>query len=246
MKLFTLTALALCLSLTAISQPTITGKTYKSRPLLKERYANIDESPYLFAEPVKAIAINKEEDIRHEYLLNFNGHQGTFEFEDRGNWFVLDETYYDVIEIADFKPGADYPDSEYASTSMTFVRGLDSENPNDHQIVLFADEELAIYKIFNANHQEYTTNDPYRGLVTNELFIPEFSYYYEKDGKKTEFKLKKKDVLEAISDSQVETFVQKNKLKLKDERELIQVLNYLAEIKVSSDLAAPVVASNQK
>lgn len=241
MKLLTLFTLAVCISLTALGQSETIRGISNAYALEENRYEGIQGDPFLFAAPVEAIAVNKAKGLTDKYMINYNGHTGQIEFHLNGEIYELDQSYYDEITVASFEPGEDYPE-KYAPEGLKFVKGLDKSNPDKHQILLYANAEISFYKEFNVRYSERKINDPSRGIITKELFYPSFQYKTVRDGKVENLKLKKENILEVIDNKQVADFAGKNKLKLKDEKELMQVLNYYAEINTTDEPSSDAVA----
>lgn len=72
---------------------------------------------------------------------------------------------------------------------------------------------------------ELFENAPTYGSAVNETsFVRKKRYYIYKDGKMHPVRLKKKDILDVLNDKAAEAYVAKNKLKLKKEEEVIQLM----------------------
>ena len=97
-------------------------------------------------------------------------------------------------------------------------------------MLIYADEDMVIYKKFDARITSRSINDPSRGAVKITQFAPGFDYFMTKDGETTEIKLNKKKILAQLNNADVASYVKKNKLKLDNESDLKSVLDYYAQI----------------
>ncbi len=243
MKTLIAFTLALCCVLTTYGQSDAILAVVNQNALDENRYEGINKSPYLFKDFVTAKAYNLKKDETEEYKVNYNGYTQEFEFQYKGEVIELDQSYYDVIEIASYIPSGDYSD-KYVSETIKFVKGLDPKNPAKHQILVFENKELKVYKAFDTRLSTRETNDPARGVVKTQTFNPRFTYSLMKDGKSNVIGLSKKKVLAALNEGQLETFVKKNKIKLDSEKSLLRVLAYYHDVTVKEAPTSDAIAAS--
>ncbi|MFY0685630.1 MAG: hypothetical protein JXQ90_00620 [Cyclobacteriaceae bacterium] len=202
------------------------------------RYENIEKSPYLFADFVSAKALING--IPEEIELNYNGYTKSFEFAQNGKLKKLVVAPYEQIIVDDFEASSDYSD-KYASEEVEFVKGFDSNRPRDLQLAVYSGEGVRVYKKFvvELSKREYT--DPVKGRISKEFFVPRFHYYYITDGKTKPLNLGKKKVLAELNDKKIEQYVKKNKLKLDNESDLVNLMAYYDQMLIT---ASEAVAAN--
>ncbi len=240
MKLFTILCAAVCISTSAIAQNLLMGQ----HAIDESRYEGIERGPYLFQEFAKGVATNTEKGETVEYLLNYNGHSKEFEFMYKDVKSEMDAAYYDVIEVANYTPSEHY-DNKYATPTIKFVRGLDPKAPKAFSIVVYEDDNVTLYKSFKADISEREFNDPSKGLVQIQSFNPDFRYFVKTDGKTKVVGLNKKKVANGLAHSKIESYIKKNKLKVKTEDELVQVVTYYSELKsLEAGNTSPVASAN--
>jgi hypothetical protein len=179
----------------------------------EDRYQDIEKSPYLFAEFVPAKVYDKSKNKTDNYVINYNGYTEDFEFMHNGKIYALDTRRYDVVEVEKYTPNPDYS-VKFASTSAKFVKGLDAKNKSKFQILIFANEDMTVFKRYNAKLTETKSTDSGRGIVNHKFFSTFFSYYTVQDGSQNMLRLNKKKILSTLNNTKVEEYAKKNKLKL--------------------------------
>lgn len=205
------------------------------------RYDGKEKNPYLFKEFAKATATNSKKGETVEYLINYNGHTKEFEFIHKGVKSEMDARYYDVIEVSDYTP-SDYYAAKYVTPTLKFVKGINPKSPKTFGIVVYEDENLTLYKDFFAKISKKEFQDPARGVVTVETFMPNFNYFVKMgDGNKM-VGFNKKKLLSALDHAKVESFVKKNKLKIKNETELVQVIQHYSELTAAESSTSGAIA----
>lgn len=235
----TLTALCAILFVVGISygQDVVVGQ----QSIDENRYEGKEKDPYLFKEFAKAKAINTKKGESVEYLINYNGYSNEFEFIHKGVQSEMDAAYYDVIEVANYTPSEHY-NEKYASASIKFVKGIHAKSPRDFQIVIYEDENLVLYKKFNSKISTKEYNDPARGMVKLESFLPSFNYYVKIGDASKSIGFNKKKLLSTLDHAKVEAFMKKNKIKIKNEAELIKVVAYYAELQAAESSTSDPIA----
>ncbi len=226
MKSFIIYCAALCLATFSFAQKNI---VMGQAAIDDSRYEGKEKSPYLFQEFATAKATNSKKGETVEYLINYNGHTKEFEFMHKGVKSAMDADYYDVIEVADYTPSEHYP-AKFASSSIKFMKGLNPKRPKSFSLVVYEDDNLVLFKDFVATISKKEFNDPARGVVNIEAFSPRFNYYLQVGGETKSVGLNKKKVLSALNNSKVESYAKKNKIKLKNEAELVKLVGYYAEL----------------
>ncbi len=236
MKSFIIYCIALCLVTVSFGQKNI---VMGQQSIDDSRYDGKEKSPYLFQEFATAKATNFKKGKTVEYLLNYNGHTKEFEFIHEDVKSAMDAGYYDVIEVSDYTPSEHYP-AKFASASIKFMKGLDPKSPKSFSLVVYEDDNLVLFKKFTAKINKKEFNDPARGVVNIETFSPTFNYYLQVGDETKSVGLNKKKVLSTLNSSKVDSYVKKNKIKLKSEDELVKLITYYAELKAaeSASIAA--------
>lgn len=232
--------IALCLATTLFAQKSI---VMGQQAIDDSRYDGKEKSPYLFQEFATAKAYNSKKGESVEYLLNYNGHTNEFEFMHKGVKSAMDADYYDVIEVNNYTPSEHYSE-KFASTGIKFMKGLDPKSPKSFSLVVYEDENMVLFKKFTARISKKEFNDPARGIVNIETFMPSFNYYLQEGSDVQSVGLNKKKVLSALDHSKVETYVKKNKIKLKSEAELVKLVGYYAELKAAESSTSIAAANN--
>lgn len=226
MKSFIIYCAALCLATFSFAQKNI---VMGQEAIDDSRYEGKQKDPYLFQEFASAKATNSKKGETVEYLINYNGYSKEFEFIHEGVKSAMDADYYDVIELTDYTPSEHYP-SKFASANIKFMKGLNPKKPKSFSLVVYEDDNLVLFKDFVVTISEKEFNDPARGMVNIETFNPRFSYYLQVGGETRSVGLNKKKVLAALNNGKVESYVKKNKIKLKNEAELVKLVGYYAEL----------------
>lgn len=226
MKSFIIYCIALCVATFSFAQKSIVmGQT----AIDDSRYEGKEKNPYLFQEFATAKATNLKNGKTVEYLINYNGHSKEFEFIHKDVKSEMDAGYYDVIEVTDYIPSEHYP-AKFASSTIKFMKGLNPKKPKSFSLVVYEDENIVLFKDFVATINKKEFNDPARGVVNIETFSPRFNYYLQVGDETKSVGMNKKKVLSALDHSKVESYVKKNKIKLKNEAELVQLISYYAEL----------------
>lgn len=226
MKSFIIYCIALCITTFSFAQKNI---VMGQQAIDDSRYEGKEKNPYLFQEFATAKATNSKKGESIEYLINYNGHSKEFEFIYKDVKSAMDADYYDVIEVSNYTPSEHYP-AKFASPTIKFMKGLDPKSPKSFSLVVYEDDNLVLFKKFVATINKKEFNDPARGVVNIESFSPKFNYYLQVGDDTKSVGLNKKKVLSALNSSKVESYVKKNKIKLKSEAELVKLITYYAEL----------------
>ncbi len=226
MKSFTMYCIALCFATFSFAQKSM---VMGQEAIDDSRYDGKEKNPYLFQEFATAKATNAKKGETVEYLINYNGHSKEFEFIHKDVKSAMDASYYDVIEVSDYTPSEHYP-AKFASSTIKFKKGLNPKKPKSFSLVVYEDDNLVLFKNFVATINKKEFNDPARGIVNIESFAPRFNYYLQVGDDTKSVGMNKKKVLAALNHSKVESYVKKNKIKLKNEAELVQLITYYAEL----------------
>ena len=226
MKSFIIYGIALCVATVTFAQKSI---VMGQAAIDDSRYEGKEKNPYLFKEFATAKATHLKKGETVEYLINYNGYSKEFEFIHKDVKSAMDAGYYDVIEVTDYIPSEHYP-AKFVSSGIKFRKGLDPKQPKSFSMVIYEDDNLVLFKNFVATINKKEFNDPARGIVNVETFAPRFNYYLQVGDETMSVGLNKKKVLSALNHSKVESYVKKNKIKLKNEAELVQLIGYYAEL----------------
>ncbi len=245
MKIITALMLTLCCVLVSFAQaPAEKDKSVvmvvNQNAIDENRYEGIEKTPYLFQEFAKAKAYNKGKNETEEYVINYNGNSKEFEFIFNDIKSEMDAAYYDVIEVENSIPSKHYKD-KYTSGKVTFVKGIDPSDPRRLDMLVYSDETIVIFKKFSAKKFKRTMSSGEKV----EAFVPKFDYFMIKDGKKSLFRMSKKNILATLDNAEVEKFAKKNKLKLDSESDLKEVLAYYNKVTLGDKPSSDAVAANK-
>ena len=244
MKTLSALAIAMCCAIVAQGQakePIF--EVVNQNGIDENRYEGIEKNPYLFKEFASAEAHNKAKDEIEAYTLNFNGYTGEFEFIYQDKTIELDQNYYDEIVVTSCVRGEDVPE-KYNFESARFVKGLNPEAPGKFQMEVFSNKEIQVFKTFEARLSSREITDPARGVVKMETFSPGMDYFMVKDGKVHNIGLNKKKLIAVLNAPAVESFMKKNKIKVKTEQELTRVLDFYHNLTVPETPDSEVVAAS--
>ncbi|MEM9325970.1 MAG: hypothetical protein AAGA85_09950 [Bacteroidota bacterium] len=232
MKSFILYCTAIFLTTMTFAQGMVDPK-----PVEENRYEGKEQDPYLFQDFAKAVATKFKTGETEEYLLNYNGYTNAFEIMHDGKLCEMNATYFDVIEVAEYTPSKSYSD-KFVSPSLKFVKGVNASAPRKFSVVIVEDESATLYKDFAVKISTREMNDPIRGVVERESFSPSFHYYIKLGDETKPIGLGKQKVVNQLADDKVSSYMKKNKLKIKTEKELVQVVAYYAGLQGAAPLAS--------
>lgn len=194
-----------------------------SKTVDDRRYDDIKGSPFLFKNPVKARVIRNDANIIDDVMLNYNGYTRNFEIASGDAMIELDRSWYLRVEI----PAADNPEvaDEIIGDKLIFQRGIAAKFNDQFTMLLYVGDDLFLIKDFNVEKRTNTVQDVGK-TVEFEKFTPRRHYYIKRRGKLNQIRLKKKSLIDALDNPEVEKYIKSNKLRCDSEEEVIQVLEF--------------------
>ena len=200
-----------------------------NKPIDESRYEDIKRSPYLFDDFVEAILIDTKARNTVRAKVNYNGYEKEFEFESEGKKYFLDATYYAKISMKNGVLNGAYQDKYMSGDSTVFIKGINPNNHEAHQIALLMSDGLNIIKSYEVDVVERKVEDVGRTIV-RKYFAPKFYYFSVKQGQIDQFKLNKKGIQETFNSKAVNDYIKNEKLKLTTDAELMQVIRYFQSL----------------
>jgi hypothetical protein len=174
---------------------------------------NVQGSPYLTDEFVRG-TVYSEGEKPYPAMMRYNAYQDEMQVQGSGGITTLFKRDYvwavlggETFRIESYEAGSGERQGYFVELNPGKARLLKRYRRE------FREGEAAV--------SSYSQGQPPR-------FDEEITYYLAREGSPAkEIKLRKKDVLGALSSPEAEAFVQENKLKLKSEEEVIQLLNHV-------------------
>lgn len=191
-------------------------------PIDPQRYKDIKGSPMLFNDWKTATLYDKKGEEYATIELNYNGF--THEIEAKKNdteSIVLDASEFSRIEIVD---------AEAPNGKIVFKKGFLPSSKKHFGEVVFESDKRTIAKHFRVKEAKTVINDVGQ---TRELksFARSTDYYIVQNGKSSILKTKKKSLLKDLGNAkQLESFIKKEKINLKSDKDLNKFFAYYETI----------------
>jgi hypothetical protein len=214
-KLISLIAISVLLNHTSLAQKgeTLYSTEDKTRHIDHSEYKDIKGSPYLFEEWYTAKVIGMDGTYTEYLKMNFNGLTHQLEIlEDGKTQVLIENTYLKAI----FNDGT----NEY-----TFMAGIHPDLGRDKICIPFDGQEIKFIKDFKVRIEESVMQTPGAATVF-EKFARSTDYYIMKRGNLIKINLRKKSILKALDNKEVDLYVKNENLKMNSENDLIKVLQY--------------------
>ena len=195
-----------------------------SQKIDPSRYHDVKGSAYFFDEFVLGDIISNEFHTFKDMRLNYNGHTHDFEVTRKDEFIRLDRRLYLRIEIhADQNPAHS---NLFQGEKLIFQRGLHSKFYNRFVILLLQGKRIHLVKDFNVLLSESQIQSAGQSDAVKR-FSAKHQYYLLKDGEAIALKLKRKKILDAMShQKELEQYLNRHKLKLGVEEDLLQLFQY--------------------
>jgi len=184
-----------------------------------DRYEDIDGDPLLFDSWIPAVLTEASGKSYEVDQLNYNGYTEEFELLKNEELIRLDEKYYREVRFT-------HPESGHR---CVYQLGKNPRRTRQFYEVLFEDDalDLGFYKSYIVDLVEKTFHDVGKTRKVKR-FSGRTAYYLRCGDNFNTVRLKKNRILKVLSDyPQAEEQVKKNKLKLKNEQEVITLLETL-------------------
>lgn len=200
-----------------------------AKPVDKDRYKEIEDSPYMYRNFVNATLYKSNNQFIKDLPLNYNGHTGNFEYQKNGNIYELDNEFFVKIEIVseDYNPAF----SKNMSDSVVFIKGL---NPDDYEkfyILVEGGVNATVFKEFTSFVSKRKIENVGKTIVL-KTFGTQFLYYMVQGKSPELLKLRKKSILDLINNQEVEAFVQNQNIKLNSEEDLKKTISFFNQMDV--------------
>lgn len=184
-----------------------------SKKLDPDRYKEIKGSPYWFEEWPSAKLVDLQDKSYENIVINFNGLTKDFEIKRGGDFIVLDEKQYKLLEI------------EIEGKKVTFLRGIDRRKPDKFMWLVYKNNNFSIVKDFIVNQEERKIEAPGKTILLKK-FIPHENYYIARLGELTLFKLDKKNIAREFGQEMLQ-ISKENDWKLDTEEGFVKSLEIL-------------------
>lgn len=195
-----------------------------SKKIDANRYAGIDDSPYLFKNWLIGNVTTNDGVIVPEVFINYNGYTGDFEIKNGDNFIELENKLYLQIEITRVKNGDKYP--AHAGDKMIFQRKLHQRFKENLMRLIYKGKTVSIIEGFRVTVSETTTQDVGKTIVKKRFFGLR-SQYALIDGELKPFNLKKSSIIKTFGyRKQMDTFMRKEKINFKDDADLSKLFAY--------------------
>jgi len=200
----------------AISLLSAQGKSIftNAKPIDETRYSEYKGSPYLFDTWMIGDIYDAKGKAFEKMELNFNGYTNEVEVKKGDQYVTLDQKWYHQIEVQD------------KDQIIVYRRGVHSLFKNKFVEIVYDGKSVTLIKRNRVGLTEKEINDVGK-TIKIKRFEKKQEYYFLKDGKLKNVKLKKKSILAYLGHKkEIESFAKKNKLKLTRVKDLQKVLAY--------------------
>lgn len=203
-------------------------KLVNSKKIDPNRYAGIDDSPYLFKKwLVGNVTTIKGEEVP-EVFVNYNGYSQEFEIKKGDRFIELENKYYLQIEITRKKNGDALP--ENAGESMIFQRNIHSRFKDKFVRVLYRGKTISVIESFVASVSEVTMQDVGK-TVEKKRFMGIRSHFVLEGGNLKSFSLKRSSIIKTFGyKRELDVFMRKGKIDVKNAADLAKVFAYYEEL----------------
>jgi len=198
-----------------------------AKPFDENRYSEINKSPYFFSDWVKGTIYDIHKVEYKDVWLNYNGYEKEIEVYNEGEFIQLStRDYFKVVVNTSDNPKVFQ--SEEAFTYV-FMRFFHHSFADEFIIVLYEGEKVRFGRNYIVKVAEVVTEDVGQRRVLKN-FVERNVYYMMIDGEIQPVTLKAKSIVSALPNTKVaESIVKEQRLKLKDEQEVIKFLKTYEE-----------------
>jgi len=199
--------------------------------LLETKYSSVEGSPYLYSDWKNGSVKDRNGVLSENLMIKYDSYRDEVQFLKDGRTFVIEpanasEFHFTILD-----------ENSNAIERLTFKNGftIDGFTLLNYFQVLY-EGKITYLKKIKANYLEenvtsYGTNEQVKKFVRTEL---EFMI---RDGKVLLIGRNRKDFLSNFSDqeSQIKSFIKTNKLSIKNDKDLAEILSRIDELSVESN-----------
>lgn len=189
------------------------------RPIKAKQYEDIDGTPYFYDDWLKGTIKNSKGDEYKDIELKYDIVAGTLLFKGKNGQaleFINPVIEFSLLNLPDRKEEV-----------LLFRNGYPEIGENDKNTFyqVLTEGEITLLK---SNRKVVREEKAYNSATIKKKIVPLEEYYFASSTKIGRVKLNEKAILNLLNDQSdnVKDFIDKNKLKLKDERSLIKLINY--------------------
>jgi hypothetical protein len=186
---------------------------------LKDKKANIVEgSEYMSDNWVNGYVKFKNGKVANNIKLKFNQLSGELVFKN-----VNDQEFTFVSEVAEFGIPYSVADVSYSGIFRSGFQG--AKGINDHTFLeVLNDGNIKLLKLTS---KSILQTKPFYSGTSESNIVQTSKYYLFKDGALIPIKKEASDILNVLeSRERLTTYIKENKLKLKDDKDLIRLFSY--------------------
>ncbi|MFT7036325.1 MAG: hypothetical protein ACJA2S_004854 [Cyclobacteriaceae bacterium] len=197
-----------------------------NKPLLiSEQYNKTDGSPYYNEDYLSGKIFDKEGKLK-DVVLKYDTYRDEVELLMDGQVILIAQDFYPkfVIEEVDLKL------KRVVSKEFSNNYALPGQKKNKYSQVIFSNDKAKILKAIQTILIE-NSDTGYGGVVLNDRFdTRSFYYIVDANNQITEIKLNTNAIISALpSEIELKQYFKKNKIKIKSEEDLVELLNYFAQ-----------------
>ena len=225
--------MCVCLSNTLLAQdPPKKDLIIKSKePLNPDRYKDFRGNAYLFDDWAKANLYSNDGYVFEDVIANYNALENEVEIKFDDKIQTLDKRHYSRIEVLNEKN----PENIHSEVGDKTIlqRGIHPDQFLGYFVLLYNSPTVTLLKSKEVRKEVRTINDYGKNIDINFL-VETLKYYLIVDGSSNLVRLKKSSLIDQLENqSELEKYVKKNKLKIKNEETAIQLLEYYTSLKGS-------------
>ena len=204
-----------CTQLTAQRQETILLNTQE---IDKDRYEGIRGNPFIWEEWQSGVVIDEQGESTQVEKINYNAHTQTFEVK-KGERFIemVSEGQNQIIINS-------------LETPQTFQKNIHPDLPVEFNQLLYNGATLQLVK----STEKKISTKVFQNVgkeVTVEQFVKRETFYLVENDQLRRIKVNKKALLKELEQSKkLESFIKKNKLKLKNDADLVKLIAHYEAI----------------
>lgn len=207
-----------CLFLTHLTAQREETILLNTQEIDEDRYEDVRGYPFIWEDWKAGIVVNNKGESAEVEKINFNAHTQTFEVTKGVRFIELStEDQQEVVITTTEGP-------------LTFRKNLHPDLPLEFNQLLYEGASLQLVK---STEKEISTKvfQNVGKKVTVQQFVKRETFYLIEKGKLRRIKISKKALLKALEQSKkVDSYIKKNKLKLKNDSDLIKLFAYYESI----------------